>query len=73
MDDDWRESLDFGQIYGITMKNGLRYLKYIRKSLTDPDNKFLLKSENSLYDDFEVRKEKIKNIWLIQGWIDKRA
>lgn len=73
LDDDWRSSLEYGQIYGITMKNGLRYLKYIRKSKENEKTMFLLKSENEKYDDFEVEKSKIKNIWLIQGWIDKRA
>ncbi|GEM_PF-2178376 len=72
MDDDWRDTLEYGQIYGITLKNGLRYLKYIRKA-TDHKNYFLLKSENEKYDDFEIKKDKIKNLWLIQGWIDKRA
>lgn len=71
LDQDWREYIEYGQIYGITMKNGQRYLKYIRKAKSDKH--FLLKSENENYDDFEVPKEKIKNIWLIQGWIDKRA
>lgn len=72
-DDDWMHSLDYGQIYGITMKNGRRYLKYVRKSIENPKTMFLLKSANPNYDDFEVRKDKVKNLWLIQGWIDKRA
>lgn len=73
LDDDWKESLEYGQIYGITMKNGLRYLKYIRRYKEDPKNFFLLESENQKYDEFEIKKDKIKNIWLIQGWMDKRA
>lgn len=72
LDEDWRTYLEYGQIYGITMLNGQRYLKYIRRS-EDHENAFLLKSENEKYDDFEVPKNKIKNLWLIQGWIDKRA
>jgi phage repressor protein C with HTH and peptisase S24 domain len=72
MDDDWRYSLEYGQIYGITMLNGRRYLKYIRRA-QDHKKMFLLKSANKEYDDFEIYKEKIKNLWLIQGWIDKRA
>lgn len=71
-EEEWNVSLEYGQIYGITMLNGRRYLKYIRRA-DDHKNMFLLKSENSSYDDFEVRKDKIKNIWLIQGWLDKRA
>lgn len=72
LDEDWRTYLEYGQIYGVTMLNGQRYLKYIRKA-EDHLNNFLLKSENEKYDDFEVPKNKIKNLWLIQGWIDKRA
>lgn len=72
LDDDWRTYLEYGQIYGITMLNGQRYLKYIRRA-EDHLNYFLLKSENEKYDDFEVPRNKIKNLWLIQGWIDKRA
>jgi predicted DNA-binding protein (UPF0251 family) len=72
LDDDWRDSLEYGQIYGITMLNGRRYLKYVRKA-TDYKHRFLLKSANKEYDDFEIFKNKIKNLWLIQGWIDKRA
>lgn len=71
-EEEWNVSLEYGQIYGITMLNGRRYLKYIRRA-EDNKNMFLLKSENPSYDDFEVRKDKIKNIWLIQGWLDKRA
>lgn len=71
-EEEWNISLEYGQIYGITMLNGRRYLKYIRRA-DDHKHMFLLKSENPSYDDFEIRKDRIKNIWLIQGWIDKRA
>jgi hypothetical protein len=33
----------------------------------------LLKSENPNYDDMDMPKSEIKNIWLINGWIDKRT
>lgn len=72
MDEDWKHSLEYGQIYGITMNNGRRYLKYVRRA-KEHKTMFLLKSANKEYDDFEIYKEKIKNLWLIQGWIDKRA
>ncbi|QEL01089.1 helix-turn-helix domain-containing protein [Olivibacter sp. LS-1] len=70
--DDWYSHLEYGQIYGITCNDGRRYLKYIRKSEQE-DRFFLLKSENPNYDDFKLPKEKIKNIWLIEGWLDKRT
>lgn len=71
--DDWQSHLEYGQIYGITTTDRRRYLKYIRRSHEDHKNYFLLKSENEDYDDFELPKEKIKNIWLIEGWMDKRT
>ncbi|AMR34192.1 hypothetical protein A0256_23430 [Mucilaginibacter sp. PAMC 26640] len=69
--DNWGAYLEFGQIYGITCRDGSRYLKYIRKHI---DKEFLLfKSENPNYDDMDMPKSEIKNIWLITGWIDKRT
>lgn len=71
--EDWSDGLEYGQIYGIVRTDRRRHLKYIRKSLTDKTH-FLLKSENAeMYDDFELAKDKIKNIWLIHGWINKRT
>jgi len=71
--EDWKEHLEYGQIFGITCLSGIRYLKYIRKYDADEEHYFLLKSENKNYDDFKIAKSKIKNIWLINGWIDKRT
>lgn len=70
--EDWKSHLEYGQIYGITCIDGRRYLKYIRKA-DDEERFFLLKSENPDYDDFKIPKDKIKNIWLIEGWLDKRT
>lgn len=70
--EDWRSHLEYGQIYGITMMDKRRYLKFIRKS-NSPANNFLLKSRNSDYDDFDIPKNKIKNIWLIEGWLNRRT
>jgi transcriptional regulator with XRE-family HTH domain len=69
--DNWNLYLEFGQIYGITCKDGSRFLKYIRKH--SDKNMLLLKSENPNYDDMDMPKSEIKNIWLINGWIDKRT
>jgi phage repressor protein C with HTH and peptisase S24 domain len=68
----WESHLEFGQIYGITCNNGVRYLKYIRRHPNDKTH-FLLRSENKDYDDMDMPKCEIKNIWLINGWIDKRT
>lgn len=71
--EDWRDGLEYGQIYGITRTDRRRHLKYIRKANHDSTH-FLLKSENTeMYDDFELSKDKIKNIWLVHGWINKRT
>jgi phage repressor protein C with HTH and peptisase S24 domain len=69
--ENWNLYLEYGQIYGVTCKDGSRYLKYIRKHADS--NFLLLKSENPNYDDMDMPKAHIKNIWLINGWIDKRS
>lgn len=72
--DDWASHLEYGQIYGIICMDGRKYLKYIRKANGKEDTHFLLKSENhEAYDDFLIQKNKIKAIWLIHGWINKRT
>lgn len=70
--DKWKMHLEYGQIYGITCKDGRRYLKYVRRAQNDREF-FLLKSENENYDDFELPKDEIRNLWLIEGWLDKRT
>lgn len=70
--DDWQSHLEYGQIYGIICTDDRRYLKYIRRA-EDDRSYFLLKSENDHYDDFLLPKEKIKSIWLIHGWMNKRV
>lgn len=72
-EDDWFESLEYGQIYGIVCHNKRKYLKYIRKAVGKEDSHYLLKSENPEYDDFTLAKNKIKSIWLIHGWLKKRV
>jgi phage repressor protein C with HTH and peptisase S24 domain len=70
---DWASHLEYGQIYGIVCIDNRKYLKYIRKDKEQPHTQFLLRSENKEYDDFEIPKNKIKAIWLIHGWINKKA
>ena len=71
--DDWQSHLEYGQIYGIVCIDKRRYLKFIRKAANKEDTHFLLKSENPDYDDFLLPKNKIKSIWLIHGWMNKRT
>lgn len=70
--EDWNSHLEYGQVYGIVCTDNRRYLKYIRRS-KHHETHFLLKSENKEYDDFELPKISIKNIWLIHGWLNKRT
>lgn len=71
---DWMDHLEYGQIYGIVCNDKRRYLKYIRKAPQKDETHFLLKSENvEEFDDFLMPKSKIKSIWLIHGWLNKRA
>ena len=72
---DWKDGgLEYGQIYGITRHDNRRHLKYIRKAADKEETHYLLKSENTaMYDDFLLEKRKIRSIWLIHGWINKRT
>lgn len=70
---DWQSHLEYGQIYGIVCNDKRKYLKYIRKDKDRHVSHYLLRSENKEYDDFDLPKEKIKAIWLIHGWINKRT
>ena len=71
--EDWQSHLEFGQIYGIICTDNRKYLKYIRRAKSKDETHFLMKSENENYDDFYLPKEKIKHLWLIHGWINKRT
>lgn len=71
--DEWNIHLEYGQIYGIICRDGRRYLKYIRRHLENPKELFLLKSENQMYDDFDIPKTAIRSVWLIHGWLNKRT
>ena len=69
----WRDGVEYGQVYGIVCKDRRKFLKYIRKSQDKEETHFLLRSENDAeYDDFSFPKDKIKSIWLIHGWLKKR-
>lgn len=72
--DEWKIHLEYGQIYGIVMTDKRRYLKYIKKATENsPKEFFSLESRNKHYDPFEVPKNKIHSIWLIEGWLNKNT
>lgn len=70
--EEWKVHLEFGQIYGVVMKDGRKYLKYIQPVAANK-KLFLLESHNKHYAPFEVPKDKIHNIWLVEGWLNKTA
>lgn len=69
----WDQFLEYGQIYGIVCMDGRRFCKYIRKDDDNPSDYFLLKSANRNYDEFSLPKTEVRSIWLIHGWLNKRA
>jgi len=69
----WRRHLEYGQIYGIVCNDGRKYLKYIRRHPDNPEDYFLLQSENPSYDTFSLPKDVIVSVWLIHGWLNKRT
>lgn len=69
---EWREHLEYGQIYGIVCNDGRKYLKYIRLDAANANDNFLLQSENPKYDDFSLPKNVIASVWLIHGWLHKQ-
>jgi DNA-binding XRE family transcriptional regulator len=70
-EEDWREYIEYGQIYGIICHNKRRFLKFVRKSAKP--NHFLLISNNPDFDPFDLPISKIKSVWLIHGWLNKRT
>jgi len=71
--ENWREHLEYGQIYGIVCHDNRRFIKYIKKWNDAPNEYFYLVSENDFYDPWEIKKDTIKNVWLIHGWLNKRV
>jgi hypothetical protein len=71
-EEDWREYIEYGQIYGIVCHGGRRFLKYVRKSKAEKSH-IMLVSENKEFDEFDLPRSKIKSMWLIHGWLNKRT
>jgi len=68
---DWMDILEYGQIYAIRLKDDRKFLKYICKH--PKADKFILKSANTEQDDFDVPKEKVDAVWLVEGWMNKKT
>ena len=69
--ENWNEHLEYGRIYGIVCQDGHKFIKYIRRHPFKSEERFILRSENNAYDDFDLEKSNIRNIWLIHGWVIK--
>lgn len=69
--DDWQTVLEYGQVYAVGLMDGRRFIKYVKKAESKED--FRLVSENDFYDDFDVPKNKVRSIWLIDGWMNKHT
>lgn len=67
---DWMDYIPYGEVFGIVMKDGRKYLKYIKKS-SKPETHIALFSENPHYDPFDIPKDKVKSIWLVCGSLNK--
>lgn len=70
---DWKAVLEYGQVYVVGLSDGRRFLKYVKRSKEDHTKYFLLVSHNKDYEEFEVLREKIKSIWMVDGWMNKHT
>lgn len=59
-----KEVLEYGQPY-VLITDENRFLKYVRKA--EHKAKWLLKSENPKYDDFEIDKNIVRRVFLVRG------
>lgn len=64
----WRESyLEWGKIYLVVTRQGHRSVK--RLFPADTDDSVTCKSDNPAYPPYQVRREDITRLYLVQGWI----
>lgn len=66
-----RKYIDYGQIYLVVL-DGHRLLKYIQKHPTD-ESKVILASHNTHYQDWEVDKSDILNLYLVKGFENQQS
>lgn len=64
----WRESyLEWGKIYLVVTRQGHRSVK--RLFPADTEDSVTCKSDNPAYPPYQVRREDITRLYLVQGWI----
>lgn len=59
----WKEYLEMGAPYVIELQDGQRLIKYIRKGSSN--DKLMLHSENQKYEDTEINKTFVRNVFRV--------
>ena len=67
----WKEFLEYGEVYVIDLKDDRRLIKEIRRSIESPLNNFLLHSHNPDYDSVEIPKTLINRVWIVKAIYQK--
>lgn len=70
--EDWQDAMEPGQIYVVSLQDGRRFLKYVKRS-SRPESHLLLVSHNTFYEDFEIPKRLVKSVWIVDGFMNKRT
>ena len=65
---EWRDFVPFGEVF-LVITDSLRMVKYVKKASTDEH--YLLASENSHFESFEVPKNRIRRMFLVKGAIQR--
>ena len=70
--DNWKDALEYGQIYIVSLNDGRRFLKYVKRSRKE-ETHLLLVSHNTFYEDFEIPRQLVKSVWMVDGYMNKRT
>ena len=65
---EWRDFVPFGEVF-LVITDSLRMVKYVKKASSDEH--YLLASENSHFESFEVPKNRIRRMFLVKGAIQR--
>ena len=60
------DDIFYGQMYLILLDE-YRMIKYIRRYEQDETNYIILRSENPLYDDIKLHKNKIRKLFVVEN------
>jgi len=62
------EMIVYGQIY-MVLTDEYRLLKYLRRHKADPENMIILRSANPDYDDIDLKRSKIRKLFVVENVI----